>query len=81
MGYDRTWDTTVHGIRPPVTVDLEASIAENSKQKWKNYVTIIQIRKQPADYQVALLFHTVGDGALRTYNEFSFDTDNDALTI
>ena len=61
----------VHGIRPPAPVDLDFSPADNWKlfiQKWKNYATITQLQKQPADYQVALLLHTIGDAALKIYN-------------
>ena len=49
-------------------VDLESNTAKNwklFKQKWENYATITQLRKQPADYQVAFLLHTIGDDALK----------------
>ena len=47
----------------------------------ENYIRITQLRQQPADYQVALLLHTVGDDALRIYDVFTFDTDNDARSV
>ena len=74
----------VHGIQPPAPVDLESNTAENwklFKQIWKNCATTTRLRKQPADYEVALLLHTVGDGELRIYNGFTFETVNGARSV
>lgn len=74
----------VHGIRSPAPVNLMSDTAENwklFKQKWKNYATITQLGKQPVDHQVALLLHTIGDDALRIYNGFTFDTDDNTRSV
>ena len=51
------------------------------RQKWQNYATITQLQKQPAEYQVALFLHTIGDAALQIYNGFTFDTDDDSRSV
>ena len=64
------------------SVDLEFNPADNwklFKQKWKNYATITQLQKQPADYQVALLLHTIGDAALKIYS--GFETEDDSRSV
>ena len=74
----------VHGIRPPAPVDIDFCPADNwklFKQKWKNYATIMQLQKQPADYQVALLLHTIGDTALKIYNGFTFEIEDDSRSV
>ena len=74
----------VHGIRPLAPVNLNFNPADNwkiFKQKWKNYATITQLQKQPADYQGALLLHTIGDVALKIYNGFTFETENDSRSV
>ena len=74
----------VHGIRPPAPVYLDFNPADNwklFKQKWKNYATITQLQKPPADYQVALLLHTVGDAALKIYSGFTFETEDDLRSV
>ena len=38
------------------------------------------VESKPANYQVALLLHTLGDDALKIYNGFSFDTPDDKRT-
>ena len=73
-----------HGIRPPAPVNLDSNPADSwilFRQKWQNYATITQLRKQPAEYQVALFLHTIGDAALQIYNEFTFDTDDDSRSV
>ena len=74
----------VHGIRPPAPVDLDFNIADNwklFKQKWKNYATITQLQTQPADYQVSLLLHMIGDAALKIYNGFMFETEDNSRSV
>ena len=74
----------VHGIRSPSPVDLDFNPADKwklLKQKWKNYATITQLQKQPADCQVALLLHTIGDVALKIYNGFTFETEDDSRSV
>ena len=76
--------TPVHGIRPPAPVDLDFNPADNwklFKQKWKNYATIMQLQQQPADYQVALLLHTIGDAALKICNGFTLETEDDSRSV
>ena len=65
-------------------VDLDFSPADNwklFKQKWKNYATITQLQKQSTDYQVALLLHTIADAALKIYNGFTFETEEDSRSV
>ena len=74
----------VHGIRAPQQLILDVNIVENwklFKQKWRNYSIIAQLNRQPADYQVALLLHTLGDDALRVYNGFDFQTPDEERTV
>jgi hypothetical protein len=74
----------VSGIRPPPPFCMEANLAENwrsFKQKWQNYAIITNLDRQTPKYQVALLLHVMGDQALKTYNGFQFDTDEDHRTV
>ena len=74
----------IHGIRPPAPVNLDSNPADSwrlFRQKWQNYATITQLQKQPAEYQVALFLHTIGDAALQIYNGFTFDTDDDSRSV
>ena len=74
----------VHGIRPPAPVYLDFNPADNwklFKQKWKNYATKTQLQKQSADYQVALLLHTIGDAALKIHNGFTFETEDESRSV
>ena len=73
----------IHGIRPPAPVNLDSNPADSwrlFRQKWQNYATITQLQ-QPAEYQVALFLHTIGDAALQIYNGFTFDTDDDSGSV
>ena len=74
----------IHGIRPPAPVNLDSNPADSwrlFRQKWQNYATITQLQMQPAEYQVALFLHTIGDAALHIYNGFTFDTDDDSRSV
>ena len=74
----------IHGIRPPAPVNLDSNPADSwrlFRQKWQNYATITQLQKQPAEYQVALFLHTIGDAALQIYNGFTLDTDDDSRSV
>ena len=74
----------IHGIRPPAPVNLDSNPADSwrlFRQKWQNYATITQLQMQPAEYQVALFLHTIGDAALQIYNGFTFDTDDDSRSV
>src|SRR6218665_271847 len=50
-------------------------------QKWKNYAVVTNLTQQSQKYQVALLLHIIGDGALKTYNGFNFTTSDDDRTV
>lgn len=88
MTEDATTSSTSHsrvvqGIRPPQALNLEGNIAENwklFKQKWNNYYIITRLDLQQQKYQVALLLHTMGDDALKVYNGFQFESDEDERT-
>ena len=74
----------IHGIRPPAPVNLDSNPADSwglFRQKWQNYATITQLQKQPAEYQVALFLHTIGDAALQIYNGFTCDTYDDSRSV
>jgi len=65
-------------------VPIEANVAENwrsFKQKWRNYAIITNLERQTTNYQVVLLLHVMGDQALKVYNGFQFDTDEEARTV
>ena len=74
----------VQGIRPPQALSLGPNIVQEWKlfrQKWTNYAVITNLSTQDRAYQVALLLHTLGDDALRIYNGFHFETDEDRRTM
>ena len=74
----------IHGIRPPAPVNLDSNPADSwrlFRQKWQKYATITQLQKQPAEHQVALFLHAIGDAALHIYNGFTFDTDDDSRSV
>jgi hypothetical protein len=67
----------VPGIKPPGPLLIDNNVLDNwklFKQKWQFYSVISKLGRQPPDYQVALLLHTLGDAALRVYNGYHFDT-------
>ena len=71
-------------IRPPALVNLDSNPADSwrlFRQKWQNHATITQLQMQPAEYQVALFPHTIGDAALHIYNGFTFDTYDDSRSV
>ena len=74
----------VQGIRPPQALSLGPNIVQEWKlfpQKWTNYAVITNLSTQDRAYQVALLLHTLGEDALRIYNGFHFETDEDKHTM
>ena len=75
----------IQGIKPPqplvINPDTIASDWKLFEQKWKNYSKITHLNDQEESYKVALLLHTLGDDALRIYNGFHFDTEEDNRTV
>ena len=74
----------VTGIHPPPPLCFDHNIAEKWKifrQKWQLYATLVFLKDQPQEYQVALLLHSLGDDALRIYNSFTFDTTEEHRTV
>ena len=74
----------VQGIRPPQALSIGPNIVQEWKlfrQKWTNYAVITNLSTQDRAYQVALLLHTLGDDALRIYNGFHFETDEEKRTM
>jgi len=75
---------SVRGVRPPAPLMLGSTTSKNWKlflQKWKIYVTLVQLDKKSIEYQVAMLLHTLGDEALDVYNGFSFTTPDSERTV
>jgi hypothetical protein len=67
----------VSGVRAPHPLVFDNNLPETWKifrQTWNNYAIIIQVSRQPVEYQCALLLHTMGSEALRIYNGFDFAT-------
>ncbi len=77
--------TTVPGIKaPPPLICESKSIVDNwklFKQKWNNYAIITNLKAQPAEYQVALFLHTLGDDALKIYNGLQIDKSESERTV
>jgi len=75
----------VPGIKAPPPLICEAKhIVDNwklFKQKWNNYAIITDLKVQPAEYQVALFLHTLGDEALKIYNRLQFIKPESERTI
>ena len=75
----------VPGIKAPPPLICEAKhIVDNwklFKQKWNNYAIITDLKVQPAEYQVALFLHTLGDEALKIYNGLQFSKPESERTI
>ena len=70
------------GTRPPQALVLDSNITDNWKlftQKWWNYSIITSL--QSLQYQGTVLLETLGDDALRAYNEFIFYTTDDNRTV
>ena len=68
------------GGSPPPILDLESNPSENWKlwkQMWENYLIITGLDQKPDRYISALLLHCVGKDALRVYNGFTFDSEDD----
>ena len=74
----------MHGIRPPPPLSIEHNASDNwklFKQKWKIYYVITNLERQDNQYQVALLLHRLGDEALKVYNGFHFNVDEENRTV
>ncbi len=72
------------GVKPPGPLTLGESAVENwklFKQKWKIYETLIKLSTYDREYQVASLLNSLGDEALRAYNGFDFDTQENVRTV
>ena len=78
---ERPNTTPVHGIRPPPPLSIEHNVSDNWKQKWKIYSVSTNLERQDNQYQVALLLHTLGDEALKVYNGFHFNVDEENRTV
>ena len=74
----------VAGLKPPSPLVIDSKyLTENwklFKQKWRIYHTLTAPHLQNREYQVALLFHTLGDDALRIYNGMNFITPEQQRT-
>ena len=65
-------------FKPPSPLKLEGNVAENWriwKQKYRNYVTAIDMEEMSEARQLAILLHVVGDDALEVYNTFTFTAE------
>ena len=50
------------------------------KQKWQTYSLIAELENQSNQYQVASLLHCLSDEALKVYNGFHFDGEENVHT-
>ena len=51
------------------------------KQKWQTYSLIAELENQSNQYQVASLLHCLSDEALKVYNGFHFEGEENAPTV
>ena len=51
------------------------------KQKWQTYSLIAELENQSNQYQVAMLLDCLSDEALKVYNGFHFDGEENARTV
>ena len=74
----------VPGIKPPENLKLSGNVSENwrtYKQMWSNYAIISNLGARPEAYKVALFLHCIGAEALKVYNGFTFEEEDDARTL
>ena len=72
------------GVRPPERLSLASSPVENWKlfrQRWKTFALLSQLHLLETNLQVAMFLHVLDDEALRIYNGFYFETDEDDRTL
>ena len=72
------------GVRPPERLSLGSSPVENWKlfrQRWKTFALLSQLHLLETNLQVAMFLHVLDDEALRIYNGFYFETDEDDRTL
>ena len=50
------------------------------RRRWSNHCTLSDIATKPRNYQVAMLEHSLGDEAMRLYDDFQFATPQEHRT-
>ena len=71
-------------IKPPSPLTFGLNVSENwklFKQWWQTYSFTAELEKQSNQYQVAMLVHCLSDEALKVYNGFHFDGEENAQTF
>lgn len=66
------------GISPPSPMEASGQMDEKwkfFKQKFELYLKAIEATKKSSEYRASLLLTTIGDYALRIYNNFKFEED------
>ena len=51
------------------------------KERWQRYSLIAELENQSNQYQVASLLHCLSDEALKVYNGFHFEGEENAPTV
>lgn len=72
------------GIKPPQPLTLVNNPVESwklFKQRWQTYAILSRLSTQPKEVQVALFLHCLADDALKIYNGFAFETEEDRRTV
>ena len=80
----RTHARSMPGVKPPGPLILNEDAVENWKlfrQKWKNFSILANLNDYGREYQVASLQNALGDHALKVYNGFDFQTEEDERTV
>ena len=74
----------ISGLKPPSKLCLSTNIQEAwklFKQRWISYAVLSCLSSMPTAVQVALFLHCLDDDALRIYNGFTFDTEENNRTV
>jgi len=74
----------VPGIKPPASLNLSVNASENWKlwkQQWGNYMIVSRLNTEPADYQTALFLNCIGIDALKLYNGFVFESNEEKTVV
>ena len=77
-------DHPVAGIKAPKGFSTEGNVSANwklFKQKWTNYSIVVGMSKRSAEFQRASFLNALTDDALRVYNGFKFENDEDNRTV
>lgn len=75
---------TITGIRPPEKLVLGSNPLDQwklFKQRWMTYAVLTSLDQQENKIQVAMFLHVLDDDALRIYNGFDFDTEEENRTL